>query len=261
MKKKRFVDLSISIEADLPSDPPMMVPKIQYIGHEEGAESMMMFFPGLKKEDLPGGKGWAVEMVELTTHSGTHLDAPWHYHPEMDGGSHALTIDEVPLEWCMGEGVVLDFRHFADGYKVMPGDMKAALDKIGYALKPGDIVLVMTGADRYWGKPEYMLKGCGMGRDATLWLLDRGIRVVGTDAWSWDPPLPLVAEEFKKTGNTSLIWEGHFAGIEKGYCHIEKLTGLEQLPPSGFTFFCFPVKIKAASAGWIRAVALVEEEI
>ena len=170
MKKKRFVDLSISIEADLPSDPPMMVPKIQYIGHEEGAESMMMFFPGLKKEDLPGGKGWAVEMVELTTHSGTHLDAPWHYHPEMDGGSHALTIDEVPLEWCMGDGVVLDFRHFADGYKVMPGDMKAALDKIGYALKPGDIVLVMTGADRYWGKPEYMLKGCGMGRDATLWL-------------------------------------------------------------------------------------------
>ncbi len=157
--------------------------------------------------------------------------------------------------------MVLDFRHFADGYKVMPGDMKAALDKIGYALKPGDIVLVMTGADRYWGKPEYMLKGCGMGRDATLWLLDRGIRVVGTDAWSWDPPLPLVAEEFKKTGNTSLIWEGHFAGIEKGYCHIEKLTGLEQLPPSGFTFFCFPVKIKAASAGWIRAVALVEEEI
>jgi len=118
----------------------------------------------------------------------------------------------------------------------------------------------MTGADRYWGTEEYLIKGCGMGRDATLWLVDQGIRVVGTDAWSWDPPLQLVAEEFKKTGDPSIIWEGHFAGIEKGYCHIEKLTGLDQLPPHGFTFFCFPVKIKAASAGWIRAVALVEED-
>jgi kynurenine formamidase len=105
-----------------------------------------------------------------------------------------------------------------------------------------------------------MLKGCGMGREATLWLLDRGVRVVGTDAWSWDPPLPLVAEEYQKTGNASIIWEGHFAGIEKGYCHIEKLTGLDRLPPYGFTFFCFPVKIKGASAGWIRAVALLEED-
>jgi len=260
MKKKRLVDLSIAIQPDLPSDPPMMIPKIQYMGHEEGADSMMMFFPGLQKEQLPGGKGWAVEFVEMSTHSGTHLDAPYHYHPEMDHGKRAWTIDEIPLEWCMGDGVVLDFRHFPNGYKVRAADMEEAFEKLGYSLKPGDIVLVMTGADRHWGTPEYMLKGCGMGREATLWLVDRGVRVVGTDAWSWDPPLPLVAEEYQKTGNASIIWEGHFAGIDKGYCHIEKLTGLEQLPPYGFTFFCFPVKVKKASAGWIRAVALLEEE-
>ena len=234
-----------------------MIPKVQYMSHEEGAETMSLFFPGLKKEDLPQGKGWAVEQVELSTHSGTHLDAPWHYHPTMDGGKKALTIDEIPLDWCMGDGVVLDFRAFDDGYKVMPDDLAVALEKINVTLNAGDIVLVMTGADKFWGKPDYMLKGCGMGKEATLWLIDRGIKVVGTDAWSWDRPLPLIAKEFKETGNTSIIWEGHFAGIEKGYCHIEKLTGLEQLPSSGFTFFCFPVKIKGASAGWIRAVAMV----
>jgi len=37
---------------------------------------------------------------------------------------------------------------------------------------------VNTGADKYWGKPEYLVKGCGMGREATMWLLDRGVRVV-----------------------------------------------------------------------------------
>lgn len=260
MKKRRFIDLSIAIEPELPSDPPMMIPKIQYMGHDEGADTMQLFFPGLKKEDLPGGKGWAVEHVELSTHSGTHLDAPWHYHPFMNHGEKAWTIDEVPLDWCMGDGVVLDFRHFPDGHRVEPDEMEAAFQKIGYSLKPGDIVLVMTGADKFWGTSDYMLKGCGMGRDSTLWLVDRGVRVVGTDAWSWDRPLPLIAEDFQKTGNTSLIWEGHFAGIEKGYCHIEKLTGLDRLPSFGFTFCCFPVKIKGASAGWIRAVALLDPE-
>jgi len=257
---KRLIDLSIDIENDLPSDPPMMIPKITYVDHAMGAPSMAEFFPGIDPaKDLPGGLGWAVEFVTLSTHSGTHLDAPWHYHPTMDGGAPALTIDQVPLEWCMGPGVVLDFRHFEDGYLVTASDVEEAFRKMDYQLKPGDIVLVMTGASAFWGKPEYLLKGCGMGREATLWLTERGVRVVGTDAWSWDRPLPLIARDFEKSRDPSIIWEGHFAGIERGYCHIEKLTNLEALPPYGFTFFCFPVKVKGASAGWIRAVALVED--
>jgi len=127
--------------------------------------------------------------------------------------------------------------------------MKEALDKINYKLKPLDVVLVYTGASKAWGTPEYLVKGCGMGREATLWLLEQGVRVTGTDAWSWDRPLALIADEFKQTRDPSIIWEGHFAGIEKGYCHMEKLANLDQLPPTGFTVCCFPVKIKAASAG------------
>ena len=182
MRKRRFIDLSVSIEPDLPSDPEMMIPKIQYMNHDEGGEMMTAFFPGLKKEQLPAGKGWTVEFLQLTTHSGTHLDAPWHYHPTMDNGKRALTIDEIPLEWCMGDGVVLDLRHLPDGHRVLPSDVEAALQKIDYQLKAGDIVLVMTGADKHWGTAEYTSKGCGMSREATLWILDHGIRVVGTDA-------------------------------------------------------------------------------
>ena len=260
MGHKRFIDLSISIEADLPSDPPEMIPKVNYINHEMGAEQMTGFFPGLKKEQLPEGLGWAVELLTLTTHSGTHLDAPYHYHPTMDNGKPALTIDEIPLDWCFNDGVILDFRHKQDGERITIKDIEAELKRINYELKPLDIVLVQTGADQVWGSPQYLVKGAGMDRESTLYLLEKGIKVVGIDAWSWDRPLPFMAKEFQETGNPRVIWEAHFAGIEKGYCHMEKMANLSAIDrPHGFTVCCFPVKIKGASAGWCRPVAIVED--
>lgn len=257
---RKFIDLSISIENNIPSDPQEMIPKIQYMNHDTGAQQMAAFFSGIDTaNDLPSGKGWAIELLTLSSHTGTHLDAPWHYHPKMSKGQKALTIDEIPLEWCMGNGVKLDFTKLPDGYLVTANDMEEAFKDIEYELKSGDIVLVNTGADKYWGKPEYLIKGCGMGKEATLWLCKKGVRVVGTDAWSWDRPLPLIAKDFAQSSDSSIIWEGHFAGIECGYCHIEKLTNLEKLPSYGFTFCCFPIKIKDASGGWIRAVAIIDE--
>ena len=260
MKQTRIIDLSLAIESDLPSDPPMMIPRIDYLDHASGAEQMQMFFPGLQKEQLPESLGWAVEFVTLTTHSGTHLDAPYHYHPTMDQGRPALTIDQIPLEWCYSDGVVLDFSHKADGERISAADVDAALKTIGYALKPLDIVLIRTGADAFWGQEEYLVKGAGMTRESTLYLMEQGIKVVGIDAWSWDRPLPFLAKEFEETGDPSVVWEAHFAGIEKGYCHMEKLTNLDKIPrPFGFKVSCFPVNIKAASAGWVRAVAIIND--
>ena len=149
MGQKRFVDLSIGIESGLPSDPPMMVPKIDYVDHAQGAEQIQNFFQGLKKEQLPGGKGWAIEFISLTTHSGTHLDAPYHYHPTMDNGKPSLTIDEIPLEWCYNNGVVLDFRHKGDGERISVADVEKSLERIDYQIKPLDIILIQTGADQF----------------------------------------------------------------------------------------------------------------
>jgi kynurenine formamidase len=258
MKKRRFVDLSISIEAGLTSDPPTMIPKIDYIDHETGAASMMEFFPGIKKEDLPGGLGWAMEFVHLSTHSGTHLDAPYHYHPTMDKGKPSATIDEIPLEWCFNDGVLLDFRHKKDGERITAGDIEKALQKIRYEIKPLDIVLIRTGAEEFWGKAEYLIRGAGMDRESTLYLTEKGVKVVGIDAWSWDRPLPLIASEFQKKHDPRVIWEAHFAGIEIGYCHMEKMANLGAIgQPHGFQVCCFPIKIKRASAGWVRPVAIV----
>ncbi len=260
MAPKRFIDLSISIEPELPSDPPMMIPKIDYINHESGAEQMQTFYPGVRKEQLPGGLGWAVEFLTLTTHTGTHLDAPYHYHPTMDKGQRALTIDEVPLDWCFSDGVLLDFRHKADGERITVQDVQNELERIKYQIRPMDIVLIQTGADEAWGTEEYLVKGAGMARDSTLYLTKKGVKVVGIDAWSWDRPLPFQAKEFSERGDPKVIWEAHFAGIEIGYCHMEKMANMSAIGrPHGFKVCCFPVKIKGASAGWTRPVAIIEE--
>jgi len=179
----------------------------------------------------------------------------------MDRGKPALTIDEIPLDWCFSDGVLLDFRHKADGERITTDDLKRALRKINYTIKPLDIVLIQTGADAAWGTPAYLVKGAGMDRESTLYLTEKGVKVVGIDAWSWDRPLPFLAMEFQETGDPKVIWEAHFAGIEIGYCHMEKMANLSAIGRStGFTVCCFPTKIKGASAGWCRPVAIVDQD-
>lgn len=259
----KLVDISMWLENDVASDPPVARPVIHYFKHDQTFERIAGFFPGLQREDLPDGAGWALEKVEITTHNGTHLDAPYHYHPTMDHALGApkpsMTIDQVPLDWCFRPAVKLDFRHLADGHVVTAAEVEAELARIKYVLQPLDIVLVNTRAGSMYGQPGYVDAGCGMGREATLYLLERGVRVTGTDAWSWDAPFSFTQRKYATTGDASLIWEGHKAGREIGYCHLEKLHNLEALPASGFKVSCFPVKVRGGSAGWTRAVAILDD--
>ncbi|MBM1220885.1 cyclase family protein [Ponticoccus sp. SC2-23] len=256
---RRYIDLSVALEADIPSDPDMMLPKIEYFSGKDTAQQVVSFFPGLTEEDLPGGEGWAIEKLTIYTHNGTHLDAPYHHHSTMSRGERAITIDEVPLEWCFNPGVKLDFRHLPDGHVVTPAEVDAELARIGHRIQPLDIVLVNTSAGDRYGQPDYLAKGCGMGREATLHLLEQGVRITGTDAWSWDAPFIHTAKRFAEEPDPAIIWEGHRASMEIGYSHIEKLANLDQLPGTGFMVSCFPFKIKAASAGFVRAVAIIED--
>ena len=255
---RKIVDLSVPIENDVAADPPFQRVAIEYQDHLQTAETVAGLFPGMTASQLPDGQGWAVETMRVSTHNGTHVDAPWHYHSTMDGGARAITIDEVPLDWCLQPGVKLDFRHLPDGHVVTPAEIDAELDRIGHVLQPLEIVLVNTAAGRCYGREDYVHRGCGVGRDGTLHLVRQGIRVVGTDGWSWDAPFSHTLRRFAETGDAGLIWEGHKAGREAGYCQIEKLHNLEVLPANGFVVSCLPVKIRAASAGWTRAVAILD---
>jgi len=255
---RRLVDLSIALENDVPADPAFQKVAITYQNHRQSAPLVASLFPGLAVAELPDGEGWAVESVAISTHNGTHLDAPYHFHSTMNCGERAITIDEVPLDWCYQPGVKLDFRHLPDGYVATEDDVAAELSRIEYVLRPLDIVLVNTSAGARYGQEDYVSSGCGMGYGATMFLLRQGVRLTGTDGWSWDAPFVHTARRYQETGDASLIWEGHKAGRHVGYCHLEKLHNLDQLPTSGFLVCCFPVKIRAASAGWTRAVAILD---
>jgi kynurenine formamidase len=255
---RTIVDLSIFLENDVISDPPVYRPKIDYFDHRMSVPELVGFFPGLTADDLPDGEAWAIERIQLITHNGTHLDAPYHFASTMNGGERAITIDEVPLEWCFQPGVKLDFRHLPDGHVVTAAEVQAELARIQHALSPLEIVIINTRAGCRYGSDDYVSSGCGMGHEATMYLLERGVRVTGTDGWSWDAPFVHTKERYVESGDAGLIWEGHKAGRDIGYCHLEKLHNLEALPSHGFQVSCFPFKIRGASAGWTRAVAILE---
>jgi kynurenine formamidase len=257
--KAWLIDLSVPLEHLAASEP--MPAQILYVRHDdEGLEQMQRFF-GVRPEDLvySGGRGWAIEEIRAITHTGTHVDAPYHYGPVSEG-KPARTIDEVPLEWCFAPGVVLDVRHKAAGATITVADLDAALAKIEYRLQPFDIVLLHTGAAKRLGSPDYFAQP-GLGREGVLWLTEQGVRVIGIDAYTLDRPFASMVEDYRRTGDGRHIWPAHFAGLTREYCQIEKLANLDQLPrPHGFYVSCLPVKIAGASAGWCRAVALVPEE-
>jgi kynurenine formamidase len=253
----KIIDLSVCHENNATEPFP---PTIEQSPHEKGVERLAKV-AGIKPTDFPESTALATDFVNSSTHSGTHVDAPFHYGPLCEGNP-SKTVDQVPLEWCIGPGVVLDMTHKAPGDEIMPNDLEEALDKINYTLKPGDIVLLYTGCDKYWGTDTatYLAMQSGLGIEGLDWLLDRGIRTIGIDAWTLDRPVQAMVESFRKTGNKQHLWASHYHGRKREYLQIEKLANLGSLPTSyGFTVSALPVKIKGGTAGWCRAVAIYND--
>jgi kynurenine formamidase len=201
------------------------------------------------------GEGWAIEeFTKLATHSVTHVDAPWHYNSEIQG-SRSATIDELPLDWFFADGVVVDMTHKADGEKVEPADIETALASISHSIKARDIVLVRTGRDAFYGQPDYVFRGCAVTAAATHWLYERGVRVMGIDAWGWDGPLDRQAREALTQQRPGIFWAAHQSNL--AYSQIERLVNLAALPSHGFKVACFPLRIAGGSAGPARVVAIL----
>src|SRR4051794_13734043 len=250
-----LVDLSAPIVPSPAELPDLLRTDIEFSAHAEGAATIHAMF-GVGPELLRDGEGWAVEtFTRLGTHNSTHVDAPYHYNSKI-GGEPAQTIDELPLEWFFAPGVVLDFHDRADDEVIDVADIEAALGTAGHDLEPLDIVLVRTGRDAFLAAPDYMARGPGVSAAATHWLYDRGVRVMGIDAWGWDRPLWMEAEEAKGERQPGIFWAAHQADL--AYSQIERLANLDQLPPTGFEVACFPLRLVGGSAAPARVVAIFD---
>jgi kynurenine formamidase len=252
----RVIDLSAPIQASPPDTPEQLRTEISFSDHAEGARNAEALFrvPGRLLRD---GEAWATEEFHrFGTHNSTHVDAPWHYNSRV-GGERAQTIDEMPLEWFYAPGVVLDFSDRSDGECVEAEDLEPALRAAGHELAPLDIVLIRSGCDEHYAQPDYILHGPGVSAAATRWLFDRGVRVMGIDAWGWDAPLHLQAQQAVTQDAAGVFWAAH--QVDLPYCQIERLCNLGEIPASGFLIACFPLRIVGASAGPARAVAILPD--
>jgi kynurenine formamidase len=210
---------------------------------------------GMGAEYWREGLGWAQETVTLCTHSGTHIDAPYHYAPT-SGGTPARTIEHVPLRWCMGDGFVLDMVGVDLVRGITQDDIERELERIDYRIKPYDIALIRTDVWKFFKQPGYDQKHPGMRESATRYLVDAGVKLIGIDAWGFDRTLDIMVAE-AKAGDKQQLWEAHYFGAIKEYCQIEKLCHLDAIPrPHGFSIVALPVKLERASAGWSRVVAI-----
>ena len=249
-----LIDLSAPIEPSPPELPEPLRVEIEYADHAAGAQLIETLF-GVPSRLLRDGEGWANdEFRRLGTHNSTHVDAPWHYNSTIRG-EPAKRIDELPLEWFFADAVKLSMLGRDDGEAVTAAEVEAELERIGHELRPLDIVLVHTGRDEFYDQMDYIARGPGVTAEATRWMHERGVRVMGIDAWGWDRPLHLQAAEAVERDQPGIFWEAHQADLE--YSQIERLVNLGELPDTGFKVACFPLRVVGASGAPARVVAIV----
>jgi kynurenine formamidase len=266
----KIIDLSLPIDDTLKET---HAAKIDRISHKQGVEHfnwvIMHKIPGgeerfnkgqrlVAPKDVPDEELLGLEIVHASVHMGTHVDSPFHYGSKCEG-KPSKKICDLPLEWCFGPGVVLNFTHLKYPAVIEKKDLVTALKKIKYKLKKKDIVLIYTGSDKLVGTDDYVNKYVGMSPEAIEYLLDEGIKMIGIDTIGLDRPCPDMFKDFLKNKDKTKLWPSHFLGRRKEFSHMERLGNLGAIPkPTGFKVACFPIKVRDAGAGWARVVAIIE---
>lgn len=269
----KIIDLSVEIEDGSVSEEVM--PKINYINHKKGAvylglgllwkgdnfikkiwNTLTCIFSGrvLTPKDFKDNIGLSTELIKLSTHTGTHVDAPYHYGPQNKD------ISSLPLEIFFNDAVVLDFSTRNSELSISKKEITRKLKDIEYTLKRNDIVILRTGADKYWGSKYYTVKYVGLSVEGLDFLLDSGVQVIGTDCFGLDQPFQWMHKKYIESKDNNYLWPTHIHGRERPYFMIEKMANLEKLDKQfGFKVAAFPIKIKNASAAWSRVVAIFEK--
>jgi len=266
--KLKIIDLSLPID-DLAFEVHKV--EIERVSHKAGIEKFNRLIMGktllgrlkyalglriVKKEDLPDEEFLSLEVVHSPVHVGTHLDYSFHYGSSSENRP-SKTAEEIPLEWCFSDGVKINLTHKKPSETINSKDIAASLEKINYSLKPNDIALLYTGADKLYGGAKYFSDYPGIDISAIDYLLDKGVKIFGVDTMGIDRPYRFMLKEFLEKKDQKYLYPAHFYGRKREFIHIERLANLEKLPDYGFKVICFPIKIRKTGAAWSRVVAII----
>jgi kynurenine formamidase len=185
---------------------------------------------------VPSG-GCNVSRIEIGSHQGTHLDAPFHFRDD------GRAVDEIPLDRFFGPAELVDLAP-SDALKPhTPLDVEI-FRRHEDAFQPGARVILRTGWDRMFGKPEFFTDCPSLTLEAAQWIAGRRIALLGMD-------MPTPSKIAGREVHLTLLAEGAEIVIVEGLAHLDQL-------PRHFTFVGFPLKLVGRDGSPIRAVAYVD---
>lgn len=202
-------------------------------------EPSMPVYPGTEPPHLTEANtyerdGFRETLLEIYSHTGTHMDAPAHIF------SGRPMLDQLPAEQFVGTALVIDCADAGEG-DTLGMDRLAPIRE---AADRAEFLLFRTGWDRYWGREEYFGRYPVIGPDIVDYLMTSGKKGIGLDVISVDPMADLsIHKRLMKTGN---------------FVIIENLTGLEWAGSQLFTFCALPLRYRDADGSPIRAIGIFD---
>lgn len=181
--------------------------------------------------------GWNATTLGLYSHCGTHMDAPLHF------GVSDQTIDQVPLDRCMGPTWVADMAGIEPRALIGVDDLGRIEDKVG----TGDGLLLRTGWSERIGNPSYRNALPRVSEELARWCVEKGVRLLGVEP-------PSVAD----VNNLEELTAVHGILLGAGVIIVEGLTNLDQIRSERVTFMAFPLKVKGGDGSPVRAIAIEE---
>ncbi len=203
-----WIDISVPLRNEMvhwPGNPPVSIKRVK---------------------DITKGDTANLSVISMGAHSGTHVDAPFHFLRQGQG------IDNIPIDTLVGRARVLEIRD--------PESIKAG-ELLQYHIRRGERILFKTrNSSHVWQKDEFVEDFVFVSDDAAGFLVDRGVRLVGIDYLS--------VGSFKHGGSYV-----HKTLLSNGVWTIEGLN-LSNVTPGKYDFICLPLRIVGGDGAPARAI-------
>ena len=221
-KRRRLFDLTLPISKTLPTFPGS--PPSQFIKHSDFEQD-----------------GYNLELFFASTHTGTHMDAPYHFT------KNGKKINQIPLERLIGPATLirLDNKETKmNNYAITKDDIRSFEEERKCNIPQQHIVIFYTGWQReHLRKKDYFTENPGLAKSAANYLVSKNTRVIGIDSPSID-----IGRDSK--------FPAHLILTKAGIPIVENLANLQKIRSTEFDFMALPLNLKDTSGSPVRALAI-----